>query len=62
VQRISDELIGFITNGVNIALYAPSQNLMELTVKNSGANLHFFSLSGKTKILHMTWMAFLSPS
>lgn len=27
-------------------------------MKNSGANINFFSFVGKTKILHMTWMAF----
>ncbi len=31
---------------------------MEFLVKNSGANINFFSFGGKTKILHMTWMAF----
>jgi MFS transporter, NNP family, nitrate/nitrite transporter len=31
---------------------------VELAVKNSGANINFFSFVGKTKILHMTWMAF----
>lgn len=27
-------------------------------MKNSGANLQFFSFTGKTKILHLTWIAF----